>query len=85
MLGCGVIQDGDAFGDILRYLRGGADFLSGLLLVHNNNNNNNNNSSPSRGSSYNALLGHAALRASSSTSGNNSNSNSNSSVGYGDR
>ena len=49
-----IDRDGEAFGDILRYLRGGADFLSGLLRNYS--------SSPSRqgGSTLNQM----AMRAS---------------------
>ena len=53
-----IDRDGEAFGDILRYLRGGADFLSGLLRNYS--------SSPSRqgGSTLNQM----AMRASGSNS-----------------
>jgi len=54
-----IDRDGEAFGDILRYLRGGADFLSGLLRNYSS-------SSPSRG--MGSTLNQMAMRASGSNS-----------------
>ena len=67
-----IDRDGEAFGDILRYLRGGADFLHGLVRHQQQHY----ASAPTASS----LAGHCALRAAAASSYGNYNGMSNSNI-----